>query len=377
MNSDKLCFVVNDIKFFLSHRVELAEKLSHFYKIHLICNCKNASSNDLKIIHEKKFVIHDLSSRNKSKFIYGYIKYLVNLKRLLQKINPSYVLFITLELSFIGAIIHHFIETKKSLFLITGLGPFFHKKRIKYRFIKIVQKLVFTSLKFKKNYLLIFQNPDDLELFITQHFVKKPYALMIKGNGINMQRYSFIKREFETNLTFLFASRLVRSKGIIEFINASKIILKKYPSTKFLIAGKHDETDPESIDFKKFKNSISDNSISYLGCLTQESLKENFYKSSVFIMPSYGEGLPKVVLEAAATGMPIITTNVNGCRECVSSGYNGFLVQPMNHKDLATAMEACILNTLNLTKYSKNSHEMIKNQYSLELIAEEYFKALN
>jgi len=377
MNSDKLCFVVNDIEFFLSHRVELAEKLSHFYKIHLICNCKNASSDDLKIIHEKNFVIHDLSPRNKSKFIYGYIKYLVNLKRLLNKINPSYVLFITLELSFIGAIIHHFIETKKSLFLITGLGPFFHKKRIKYRFIKIVQKLVFTSLKFKKNYLLIFQNPDDLELFITQHFVKKPYALMIKGNGINMQRYSFIKREFETNLTFLFASRLVRSKGIIEFINASKIILKKYPSTKFLIAGKHDETDPESIDFKKFKNSISDNSISYLGCLSQEGLKEYFYKSSIFIMPSYGEGLPKVVLEAAATGMPIITTDVNGCRECVSSGYNGFLIQPMNQEDLATAMEACILNTLNLTKYSKNSHEMIKNQYSLELIAEEYFKALN
>jgi glycosyltransferase involved in cell wall biosynthesis len=94
-------------------------------------------------------------------------------------------------------------------------------------------------------------------------------------------------------------------------------------------------------------------------------------------MPSYGEGLPKVVLEAAATGMPIITTDVNGCRECVSSGYNGFLIQPMNQEDLATAMEACILNTLNLTKYSKNSHEMIKNQYSLELIAEEYFKALN
>ena len=94
-------------------------------------------------------------------------------------------------------------------------------------------------------------------------------------------------------------------------------------------------------------------------------------------MPSYGEGLPKVVLEAAATGMPIIATNVNGCRECVRPGYNGFLVQPMNQKDLAKAMEACILNTLNLTQFSKNSYEMIKNHYSLELIALEYFKALN
>ena len=377
MNSEKLCFVVNDIEFFLSHRIDLAKKLSQSYKIHLICNLKNTSSDYLKSIAENEFVTHQISPRNKSFFIYGYIKYLVNLKRLLNKINPDYILFVTIELSFLGAIIHHFINIKKSLFLITGLGPFFNKKRMKYRLMKIVQKLVFSSLKFKKNYLFIFQNSDDLKLFTSQNFVEQSNTLMIRGNGINLEYYSFLERKFEKQLTFLFASRLVKSKGIIEFINASKIILKKYPSTKFIIAGKHDDADPESIDFKKFKNSILDTSISYLGCLSQESLKEYFYKSSIFIMPSYGEGLPKVVLEAAATGMPIIATNVNGCRECVRSGYNGFLVQPMNQEDLAKAMEACILNTLNLTQLSKNSYEMIKNHYSLELIAEEYFKALN
>ena len=213
---------------------------------------------------------------NKSFFIYGYIKYLINLKRLLNKINPDYILFVTIELSFLGAIIHHFISIKKSLFLITGLGPFFNKKRMKYRLMKIAQKLVFSSLKFKKNYLFIFQNPDDLKLFTSQNFVEQSNTLMIRGNGINLEYYSFLERKFEKQLTFLFASRLVKSKGIIEFINASKIILKKYPSTKFIIAGKHDDADPESIDFKKFKNSILDTSISYLGCLSQESLKEYF-----------------------------------------------------------------------------------------------------
>ena len=148
---------------------------------------------------------------------------------------------------------------------------------------KIVQKLVFSSLKFKKNYLFIFQNSDDLKLFTSQNFVEQSNTLMIRGNGINLEYYSFLERKFEKQLTFLFASRLVKSKGIIEFINASKIILKKYPSTKFIIAGKHDDADPESIDFKKFKNSILDTSISYLGCLSQESLKEYFYKSSIFV----------------------------------------------------------------------------------------------
>ena len=377
MSSKKLCFVVDDIEFFLSHRMDLAMELSSFYQINLISNLTNISSKYLKVFQKNNFIVHNLSSRNRSRFFYGYIEYLRNLKRLLNEINPKYILFITLELSFLGAIVCHFIKAKKALFLITGLGPFFNKKEVKYRFIKIVQKIAFTSLRYKKNFLFIFQNPDDLKLFITQNFVKKSYAMMIKGNGINIHNYYFLERKFEKNLTFLFASKLIKSKGIIEFLDASKIILKKYPTTKFLIAGKYDDLNPDSISYKEYKNIISDMSISYLGNLSQIELREYFYKSSVFVMPSYGEGLPRVVLEAAATGMPIITTNVHGCRECVMPGYNGLLVEPMNEIELAEAMESFILNTLDLSQYSKNSYEMVKNDYSLELIAKEYFKALN
>lgn len=377
MSSKKLCFVVDDIEFFLSHRMDLAIELSSFYQINLISNLANISSKYLKVFQKNNFIVHNLSSRNRSRFFYGYIEYLKNLKRLLNEINPKYILFITLELSFLGAIVCHFIKTKKALFLITGLGPFFNKKEVKYRFIKIVQKIAFSSLRYKKNFLFIFQNPDDLKLFITQNFVKKSYAMIIKGNGINVHDYYFLERRFEKNLTFLFASKLIKSKGIIEFLDASKIILKKYPTTKFLIAGKYDDLNPDSISYKEYKNIISDISISYLGNLSQIKLREYFYKSSVFVMPSYGEGLPRVVLEAAATGMPIITTNVHGCRECVMPGYNGLLVEPMNEIELAEAMESFILNTLDLSQYSKNSYEMVKNDYSLELIAKEYFKALN
>jgi len=377
MSSKKLCFVVDDIEFFLSHRMDLAMELSSFYQINLISNLTNISSKYLKVFQKNNFIVHNLSSRNRSRFFYGYIEYLRNLKRLLNEINPKYILFITLELSFLGAIVCHFIKAKKALFLITGLGPFFNKKEVKYRFIKIVQKIAFTSLRYKKNFLFIFQNPDDLKLFITQNFVKKSYAMMIKGNGINIHNYYFLERKFEKNLTFLFASKLIKSKGIIEFLDASKIILKKYPTTKFLIAGKYDDLNPDSISYKEYKNIISDMSISYLGNLSQIELREYFYKSSVFVMPSYGEGLPRVVLEAAATGMPIITTNVHGCRECVMPGYNGLLVEPMNEIELAEAMESFILNTLDLSKYSKNSYEMVKNDFSLELIAKEYLNALN
>ena len=377
MSSKKLCFVVDDIEFFLSHRMDLAIKLSSFYQINLISNLANISSKYLKVFQKNNFIVHNLPSRNRSRFFFGHIEYLKNLKRLLNEINPKYIFFITLELSFLGAIVCHFIKAKKALFLITGLGPFFNKREVKYRLIKIVQKIAFYSLRYKKNFLFIFQNPDDLKLFVTQNFVKNSYAMIIKGNGINIHDYYFLERKFEKNLTFLFASKLVKSKGIIEFLDASKIILKKYPATNFLIAGKYDDLNPDSISYEEYKNIVSDISISYLGNLSQTELREYFYKSSVFVMPSYGEGLPRVVLEAAATGMPIITTNVHGCRECVMPGYNGLLVKPMNKIELAEAMESFILNRLDLSQYSKNSYEMVKNDYSIELIAKEYLNALN
>jgi len=377
MSSKKLCFVVDDIEFFLSHRMDLAIKLSSFYQINLISNLANISSKYLKVFQKNNFIVHNLPSRNRSRFFFGHIEYLKNLKRLLNEINPKYIFFITLELSFLGAIVCHFIKAKKALFLITGLGPFFNKREVKYRLIKIVQKIAFYSLRYKKNFLFIFQNPDDLKLFVTQNFVKNSYAMIIKGNGINIHDYYFLERKFEKNLTFLFASKLVKSKGIIEFLDASKIILKKYPATNFLIAGKYDDLNPDSISYEEYKNIVSDISISYLGNLSQTELREYFYKSSVFVMPSYGEGLPRVVLEAAATGMPIITTNVHGCRECVMPGYNGLLVKPMNKIELAEAMESFILNTVDLSQYSKNSYEMVKNDYSIELIAKEYLNALN
>ena len=106
-------------------------------------------------------------------------------------------------------------------------------------------------------------------------------------------------------------------------------------------------------------------------------MKECFNQSSVFVLPSYGEGLPKVSLEAASTGLPIITTDVRGCRDCVKNGHNGLLINPKNTKDLKNAMESLILlDPVTLYKYGKNSSRMVESKYSLDLITSEYLKLI-
>ena len=377
MNSRKLCFIVSDLQFFLTHRLDLAKKLSKNYEIHLACDIKNASTKHLQMIERDQIIIHHLKSRDGTKFFKDFIAYFLRMKRLLESISPSYILFVTLEISFIGALIHHFMGNRKSLFLITGLGRYFAEKTFKYQVIQIVQRIVFSILSYKKNILFIFQNPDDLNTFINLGMVAKSNTILIKGNGINVKYFYYIKREFKPELVFLFASRLVKSKGINEFISAASIVKKRHPSAKFLVAGRYNNLDPDTINDSEYQNLISSEYISYLGELPHTEMQKYFHTSSIFVMPSYGEGLPKVALEAAATGMPLIMTNVQGCRECVKANKNGYLIKPKDSNDLAQTMESCILNINNMDAYGKISSAMVKENFSLELISKEFEKVLN
>ncbi len=377
MDAKKLCFVVNDLHFFVTHRLDLALKLSQEHKIHLVCSRDNATSEDLEIISNHKLITtHHLPSRDRSKFANGYISYFSLLKRIIDTIKPNYILFVTLEISLIGALLHYFNNSRKSIFLITGLGPFFNKSSFKYKLIKYIQKKAFSFLKHTKNYIFIFQNPDDQKTFIDLGFIKQSSSILIKGNGINPNNFSYRKRAFDKKLVFLFASRLVKSKGINEFIHAASIIKEKYSSAEFLIAGKYNDSDPDTIGDSEYKNLLSNKSLKYLGDLHYEKMEECFHQSSIFVMPSYGEGLPKVALEAAATGMPLIMSDVQGCRECVLNNVNGFLFNPKDPDDLLKTIETCILNNDQLIKFGKNSSKMINDNFSLEVIFKEYQKLL-
>lgn len=378
MDSRKLCFVVDDLQFFITHRLDLAIELSKKYKIYLVCNIKNAVVTDLKLIKRNKITIHHLESRDGAKFFKGFVSYIFSLKKLIKKISPHFILYVTLEMSFIGAFMHYFINSKKSLFLITGLGQNFTAETLKYKLIVIAQKRVFSFLKYTKNYHFIFQNPDDLKTFVDLKIVAQSKAILIRGNGINIKSLNYKKREFDKKLVFLFASKLLlKAKGINEFVSAANIVKKQHGSAEFLVAGKYDDSAPDTINKYEYEDLISSEAISYLGEIPYEEMQKYFYTSSIFVMPSYGEGLPKVALEAAATGMPLIMTDVQGCRECVQANKNGYLIQPKDSNDLAQTMESCILNIQNLDAYGKNSSEMVAKEFSLELISEEFQKVLN
>ena len=368
-----ICFAIARYKFFHSHRLDLAKELAKTHAVSIITDCSNGIPQEIKYLKSLGIEVINLPGRSKKN---GYISYALSLRQVIQSINPEIVFYVTLEMSVFGAMIHHLLKIKKSFFLITGLGPFFYRKKLKYLALRFIQRLLFAFALMKKNCLFVFQNTDDLEVFIDLKIANQSNVKMIRGNGVNASNFICQDRKYENKVIFLYASRLVLSKGIIEFIDASRLLKRKYAEADFLIAGSYDEEDPDSISSDAFNALVTDKDILYLGELPHSEMKDCFHQASVFVMPSYGEGLPKVALEAAASGLPLVTTDTAGCKDCVENEVNGFLVKAQSSEALHDGMELCIKNLKSMKSYGQQSAEMVNKKYSLELITQAYLKLI-
>jgi glycosyltransferase involved in cell wall biosynthesis len=317
--------------------------------------------------------IHHLQARNGSMSLKSYFQYFSSLKKKIDSLNLNYIFYTTLEISFFGALLNNFINIKKSFFLVTGVGSTFYSNKLKYRIFRVVQKIVFKICALNNNYLFIFQNNDDLKLFTKRGFANKKSSMVIPGNGINTSQFPFFSRDYLQDPIFLFASKLLISKGVEEYLGAARHLINKNLSAKFLIAGKYNKAEPDSISPSSYAALQNDSQVTYLGELSYEQMSEAFNNSTIFVLPSYGEGLPKVLLEAAATGLPLITTDVPGCRECIENEKNGKLIKPRNYNELKDAMESFILTDVNtMHEYSKKSSFIVNNKFSLDVVAEQY-----
>ena len=372
----KICFVLTEIDFFLSNYFELAKEISIKHEVALITDSSKATPEDLIKLEDIGIEILPLKRRPNSASPGEYLRYISQLRRKINTYSPEYIFFITLELSMFGALIYNLINVKKIFFLITGIGSLFSNNDFKTRLFMASNKVAFLFLHFNKNFKFIFQNQDDMNIFINKNISNKSNSLLIKGNGINTKKFPFIERNEKKELTFLFAARLLKSKGLIEFLEAGKILMAKYPETKFVVAGKLDFENPTTISEKTYE-SLNKSEIEFLGEVPHEKMNNLYKKATIFVLPSYREGLPQAALEAASTGMPLILTDVPGCRECVTEHVNGYLIREKDSNDLIAKMEKFILNPEIIRPMSMSSRKIIEKRFSLNRIAQEYLKSIN
>ncbi len=221
----------------------------------------------------------------------------------------------------------------KSISTVTGLGYSFLSNGLVN---KIAKKLY--QYAFKSCSLIAFQNRDDRQLFTSLGLCPVEKTTLIKGSGINTSYFKPMERPDKAPFTFLFVGRLLYDKGVIELLEAAKILrTKKYPVNIWLV-GAIDEGNPSAITPTILEEYTSNNTVTYLG--SSSDVRSIMKDADVVVLPSYREGLPRVMLESLAMAKPIITTDVAGCREVIEPhDKNGFLIPVKDKNALADAME--------------------------------------
>lgn len=299
----------------------------------------------------------------------------IHLLKLYKQLKPAFIFHYTVKLNIYGNLAARLVGNIPTISIVPGRGYSFQKKNWLYSLVKLFYRF---SLGCTKE--VWFLNDDDREFFVAEGMVEPARTTVLPGEGVDTSYYtpSKVKRvSKQQGLTFLLSGRLLWEKGIGEFVKAARIVLEKYPSTKFHLLGFLDPQDARVVPVEIIQEWVAEGTVSFMG--VAEDVRPFFRKADCFVLPSYyGEGLPRTLLEAASMEIPLITTDHQGCKRAVIHGENGFLCKVRDTDDLAQKM----LDFIRLTpekrkKMGKQSRDFILEQFEEKLLVSFYFDKLN
>jgi len=283
---------------------------------------------------------------------------------LLKKHRPQVALFFTIKPNIYGTLAAAMLNIPV-INNVSGLGTAF----IRENWInKIAKSLYKTSFNFSAK--VFFQNVDDQKLFINNNLVKSHKTSVLPGSGVDLTKFK--RTPLPEKLNILFVGRLLIDKGIVEFLDACKIIKKKYgEKVTFSLIGKLEETAKLGVSLQYLQQYTNNDIIEYLG--TTDDIQKEIEKASIVILPSYREGTPRTLLEGAAMGRPIITTNVPGCKSLVKKDYNGWLCEAKSTTDLVSTIEKAILTDhKKLIEFGLNNRTFVELNYDETIVIKQY-----
>lgn len=294
----------------------------------------------------------------------GDFLYLVRLWRALRKQAPDLVLAYTIKPVVFGLLAARLAGIRRRIALITGLGYAFmggaslHQRTARWAAIRLYRWALNGVEK------VFFQNPDDHAEFIRLGILSADAPVcVINGSGVDLVHFPCAP--LASAPTFLMIARLLRDKGVIEFVQAAELVKAHYPEARFVLVGGFD-TNPHGIPPAQVASWTSGGAIEHWGEL--KDVRPALAECSVYVLPSYREGTPRTTLEAMATGRPIITTDAPGCRETVIQGKNGFLVPVRDPHSLADAMVRLLESPDLVTRMARHSRQIAEEKYDVNKV---------
>lgn len=299
--------------------------------------------------------------------------YIYNLRRALKKIKPDVCLTFSIRPAIWGNLITRELNIP-TITNITGIGPLFISKSLVYRTARSMYRKALNKTK-----KVFFQNYDDMNLFLERKFVKISVAERIPGSGIDYNKFKpiILKEKDPDTFIFLFIGRLIKDKGIFEYINAARSIRKKFHNTIFNVIGPFwtQNLKKNTITHSQLQNWIDEGVIDYLG--EKKDVRKFIAEADCIVLPSYREGTSNTLLEAASMGKPAIATNTTGCNEIITDRVTGFLCRVKDEHDLAEKMEQMILLPSDeRNEMGKKARIKIIKEYDKQIVIDAYLKAI-
>jgi glycosyltransferase involved in cell wall biosynthesis len=256
--------------------------------------------------------------------------------KLLRREHPDIFLAYTVKPNIYGSLAAHILGVPV-VNNIAGLGSVFIRDDWLTRLVRWLYKLALSHSKH-----VFFQNNEDLQMFVVQGLVCPNQVSRLPGSGIDLKRFQYSPMTaLESHpFHFLLVARLLWDKGVGEYVEAARTIRLKYPEVKFQLLGFLDVKNPSAVSSRQMNDWVKEGVVEYLGA--SDDVKPYLIEANCIVLPSYREGVPRSLLEAAAIGRPIVTTDTIGCRDVVVDGLNGLLCRVKDAKDLAKKMQLMI-----------------------------------
>lgn len=348
--SNNFIVVVNSLDFLMSHRRELIETISRKFNLHVVYGEGNVSSfSDLNISFIK---LSFLAGRVKISDVFGIIKTITYINSLEPKIIHS----IALKANVLIGITSYFLDKNvKIVQSISGLGSFFISKGFINSFVKnYVLKVVF-----RKRFKYIFHNDADKKYFSKLYEIEQNNLYSTFGSGLDASWFKYSRAVTRVKQTkILLPTRLIRDKGVYEYLNAAKL-LKEREELKFYISGSFDNKNKGAIGEDELIALCEDADVTYLGLINLKIEMDNY---DIICLPSYREGLPRVLLEALARKRIVVTSNAPGCRDAVDFGRCGYLHEAESVSALCEAIEFVCENKAEAINKAVSGYRFVKSR---------------
>lgn len=285
--------------------------------------------------------------------------------------KPDVCLTYTIKPNIYGSLAAHALGIPV-ISTITGLGEVYGRENLLSKTVSQLYKYVFS-----RSSKVFFQNGENLQMFLSKGLIQKKKAIEVPGSGVDLEHFYLSQRPFsKEKFRFLFIGRLLWDKGIAEFVEAARMIRKKRQDVEFCLLGFIEQDRVSAVSPKHIEDWEKEEVVKYLGATGD--VREDIERADCVVLPSfYGEGTPRSLLEAAAMGRPIITTDSIGCRNTVDDGVNGFLCKPRNPEDLARKMQRMTELTLSeRTEMGYNGRSKMVDEFDEGIVIVKYCKAI-